>query len=87
MPGRQYLLGVMASIVGPNQTCSVRGQTISENLAKVQDLLEYVEREDIRRRHLIRLTGDSCSAYSKPLTFDPIFEIGFVYFILTSNPQ
>ena len=37
----------MATIVGPDQTCGVRGQTISENLAGVRDLLEYVEREDI----------------------------------------
>ena len=37
----------MSSIVGPDQTCGVRGRTISENLAGVQDLLEYVEREDI----------------------------------------
>ena len=41
------LLGVMPSIVGPDQTCGVRGRTISENLAGVRDLLEYVEREDI----------------------------------------
>ena len=41
------LLGVMSSIIGPDQTCAVRGRTISENLARVRDLLEYVEREDI----------------------------------------
>ena len=41
------LLGVMPTIVGPDQTCGVRGRTISENLAWVRDLLEYVEREDI----------------------------------------
>ena len=37
----------MASVVGPDQTCGVRGRTISENLAAVRDLLEYVEWEDI----------------------------------------
>ena len=42
-----HLLGVMASVVGLDQTCGVRGRTISENLAAVRDLLEYVEREDI----------------------------------------
>ena len=41
------LLGVMSTIVGPDQMCGVRGRTISENLAGVRDLLEYVEREDI----------------------------------------
>ena len=37
----------MPNIVGPDQTCGVRGRTISENLAGVRDLLEYVEWEDI----------------------------------------
>ena len=37
----------MASVVGPDQTCGVRGRTISKNLAGVRDLLEYEEREDI----------------------------------------
>ena len=37
----------MSTIVGPDQTCGVQGGTISENLAGVRDLLEYVEREDI----------------------------------------
>ena len=41
------LLGVMSSIIGLDQRCGVRGRTISENLAGVRDLLEYVEREDI----------------------------------------
>ena len=41
------LLGVMASIVSPDQMCGIPGRTISENLAGVRDLLEYVEREDI----------------------------------------
>ena len=42
-----HLLGVMATVIGPNQTCGVRGRTMSENLAGVRDLLEYVERENI----------------------------------------
>ena len=41
------LLGVMGSIIGPDQTCGVRGRSISENLFTIRDLLEYVERENL----------------------------------------
>ncbi len=40
------LLAVIGSVVGPDQTCGVPGQTISENLFHIRDL-EYAEREDI----------------------------------------
>ena len=41
------LLAVLPSIVGTDQTCGVRGRTISENLFLVRDLIEYAEREDL----------------------------------------
>ena len=41
------LLAVLPSIVGSDQTCGVRGRTISENLVLVRDLIEYAEREDL----------------------------------------
>ena len=40
------LLTVLGSIIEPDQTCGVRGRTISENLFLIRDLLEYVERDD-----------------------------------------
>ena len=41
------LLGVMGSIIGPGQTCGVRGRSISENLFTIRDLLEYVHPENL----------------------------------------
>ena len=41
------LLTVLPTIIGLDQTCSVRGCTISENLFLIRDLLDYVEREDL----------------------------------------
>ena len=41
------LLGVLGSIIGPDQTCGVPGRTISENLSLIRDLLEYVDRENL----------------------------------------
>ena len=41
------LLTVMSTIIGPDQTCGVRGRTISSNLFLIRDLLEYVDREEI----------------------------------------
>ena len=41
------LLTVLSTIIGPDQTCGVRGRTISSNLFLIRDLLEYVEREEI----------------------------------------
>ena len=42
-----HLLTVLSTIIGPNQTCGVRGRTISENLFFLHDLLDYVERENL----------------------------------------
>ena len=42
-----HLLTALSTIIGPDQTCGVRGRTISENLFFVRDLLEYVEQEDL----------------------------------------
>ena len=41
------LLGVLGSIIGPDQMCGVPGHTISENLSLIRDLLEYVDRENL----------------------------------------
>ena len=41
------LLTVLRTIIGPDQTCGVRGRTISENLFFIRDLLDYVERENL----------------------------------------
>ena len=41
------LLGVLGSVIGADQTCGVPGRTISENLSLRQDLLEYVDRENL----------------------------------------
>ena len=41
------LLTVLSTIIGPDQTCGVRGCTISENLFFLRDLLDYVERENL----------------------------------------
>ena len=41
------LLQVLSTIIRPDQTCGVRGRTISENLFFIRDLLEYVERENL----------------------------------------
>ena len=41
------LLTVLPTIIGSDQTCGVRGRTISENLFLIRDLLDYVEREDL----------------------------------------
>ena len=41
------LLGVLGSIIGPDQTCGVPGRTISENLSLIRDLLEYVDLENL----------------------------------------
>ena len=41
------LLGVLGSVIGPDQTCGVCGRTISENLSLIRDLLEYVDRENL----------------------------------------
>ena len=41
------LLGVLGSIIGPDQTSGVPGRTISENLSLIRDLLEYVDREKL----------------------------------------
>ena len=38
MGGR--LLTVLSTIIGPDQTCGVRGRTISENLFFLRDLLD-----------------------------------------------
>ena len=59
------LLGVMSTIIGPDQTCGVRGWTISENVAGVRDLLEYVEQEDIP---LSLLSLDQESRYPRTVT-------------------
>ena len=37
----------MGSIIGPDQTCGVRGRSISENLYTIRDLLEYVDQENL----------------------------------------
>ena len=37
------LLGVIGSIVGSDQTCGIPGQTISENLCLIRDLVEYAD--------------------------------------------
>ena len=44
------LLGVLGSVIGPDQTCGVPGRTISENLSLIRDLLEYVDRKTTRLR-------------------------------------
>ena len=41
------LLTVLSTIIGPDQTCGVRGRTISSNLFLIRDLLEYIDREEI----------------------------------------
>ena len=41
------LLGVMGSIIGPDQTCRICSRSISENLFTIRDLLEYVDRESL----------------------------------------
>ena len=41
------LLGVLGSIISPDQTCGVPGRTISQNLSLIRDLLEYVDRENL----------------------------------------
>ena len=41
------LLTVLSTIIGPDQTCGVRGRTISSNIFLIRDLLEYVDREEI----------------------------------------
>ena len=41
MAGR--ILGVIGSVVSPNQTCAVPRQTISENLGLLRDLVDCVD--------------------------------------------
>ena len=40
------LLGVIGSMVSPDQTCGVPGRSISENLGLLRDLLDYAEMEN-----------------------------------------
>ena len=39
------LLGVIGSVVSPDQTCGVPGRSISENLGLLRDLVDYAEME------------------------------------------
>ena len=42
------ILTVLHTIIGPDQTCGVRGRTISTNLFVIRDLLQYVEGENLQ---------------------------------------
>ena len=42
-----HLLTVLSTIIGPDQTCGVRGRMINENLFLIRDLLDHVEQENL----------------------------------------
>ena len=85
-----HLLGVLGSVIGPEQMCGVPGRTISENLFLIRDLLEYVDRENLplallsldQEKAFDRVNWGFLSAYFPPLNLVQILSIGSSYFIL-----
>ena len=84
------LLGVLGSVIGADQTCGVPGRTISENLSLRQDLLEYVDRENLplallsldQEKAFDQVDWGFLSAYSLCLTLVQISLNGSNYFII-----
>ena len=89
-----HLLRVIAAVVSSDQSCSIPGRFIVENVRLLHDVVEYSSLMGVpaavlsldQEKPLIGWSGLSCQRYSSVWDLGPLFLIGSIYFMPGCHP-